>query len=248
MAAGDSNTSKGGTSMKANGGRALAAENLAAVQPNRRELLHNPGLSLEWTPHEESALEDLLVKYASESTPTLYVIIAQALRGKTVRDVALRCIWMNKPENGKRKNEDIGPSRKNKGKKFQEKGSDALPESSQVANGVNGLAVMSVDVDSGDRLNAIGDPAGQILRNNARAMDQIFNNNFSAGKIDENIRLFTEVRANINLILNEFVQKPQGDINLILKELRLEDMTEFKQSMPPFPVKLNDDMANSILP
>ncbi|KAG6390967.1 hypothetical protein SASPL_148713 [Salvia splendens] len=227
-AAGDSNGDK---SVKAN-----------AVQPKRRELLHNPGLSLEWKPHEESALEDLLEKYASESTPTVYVRIAQALRSKTVRDVALRIIWMKKKENGKRKKEDIGSSRKNECKK--EKGSDALPESSQVANHVNGLAV---DVDSVDRLNAIDDPARQILRNNACALDQI-SNNLSACKLDENIRLFTEARANINLILKEYVQKPRGDINLILKDLRLEDTEEFKQWMPFFPVKLNDDLANSILP
>ena len=37
-------------------------------------------------------------------------------------------------------------------------------------------------------------------------------------QLDENIRLFTEARANINLIVKEYIQKPQGDINLILKE------------------------------
>ncbi|XP_047964333.1 uncharacterized protein LOC125208878 [Salvia hispanica] len=212
MAAGDSNGDK-------------------SVKANRRQLLHNPGLSLEWKPHEDSVLEDLLEKYASESTPTVYVRIAHALRSKTVRDVVLRCIWMKKKQNGKRKKEDIGSSRKNEGKK--EKGSDALLESSQVANLVNGLEVMSVDVDSVDRLNAIDDPARQILRNNAWALDQI-SNNLSACKLRENIRLFTEARANINLILKEYVQKPRGDINSILKDLRLEDTEESKQWMPRF--------------
>ncbi|KAG6389125.1 hypothetical protein SASPL_150584 [Salvia splendens] len=236
MAAGDSNNSNGDKSVKENSG----------VRPNRRELLHNPGLSLEWKPQEESALEDLLEKYASESTPAVYVRIAQALRSKTVRDVALRCIWMSKKENGKRKKEDISSLRKNEGKK---EGLDALAESSQVPSLVNGLAVMSVDVDvdSVDRLNAIDDPARQILRNNARALDQI-SINLSACKLDENIRLFIEARANMNLILKEHVQKLRGDINLILKDLRLEDKEEFKQWMPSFPVKLNDDLANSILP
>ncbi|XP_047963832.1 uncharacterized protein LOC125208293 isoform X2 [Salvia hispanica] len=236
MAAGDSNTGNGGKSV-----------NSSAAQTSRRELLHNPGLSLEWKPQEESALEDLLEKYASESTPTLYLRISQALRGKTVRDVALRCVWMSRRENGKRKKEDVDSSRKNEGKK--EKGSDALPESSQVANPINGLAMMSVDVDvdSVDRFNAIDNPARQILRNNARALDQI-SDNLSACKLDENIRLFTEARANINLIVKEYIQKPQGDINLILKDLRLEEMAEVKQSMPSFPVKLNDDLANTILP
>ncbi|KAL1538107.1 hypothetical protein AAHA92_26889 [Salvia divinorum] len=218
MAPGGRNTSNGGTSKKA----------------DLRRVAHNPGLSPEWTPHEVSALEDLREKYASEGTPALYVRIAQSLRSKTVRHIASRILSMNKLVNGKRKNEDIGPTRKNKGKKFQEKGSDALPESSQVANGINGLAVMPVD--SGDILNAIDDPAGQILRNNARALHQIFNNNFSACKIDENFLLFTEARANINLIFEEF-KKPEADINVLLKELRLGD----KKTMEPFPDKLNDD-------
>ncbi|KAL1544794.1 hypothetical protein AAHA92_21598 [Salvia divinorum] len=193
-----------------------------------RRVSHNPGLSPDWTPHEESALEDLREKYASESAPALYVRIAQDLRSKTVRHIASRIISMNKSENSKRKNEDIGPSRKNKGKK--KKGSDAdrvsntdpptspnqtmavtqpkpiepieqESEAGRAASEQQNKAVKTAGRPircnariisnskrcqwpcSGVRLNAINDPDVPIFRSNARAFDQIFNNNFSACKV-----------------------------------------------------------------
>ncbi|KAG6403523.1 hypothetical protein SASPL_135747 [Salvia splendens] len=227
----NSANSKGATSDKANGGGASAKEN-SAVEPNQRGLRHNPGLSLDWTTEEQSKLEDLLAKYASETTVARYALIAQALRDKTVRDVALRCRWMSKKENGKRRKDDNGSSRKNKDKK--DKVSDTLPKSSQVANLTNGPAyaqsVMSVDSDDGIPFSAIGGAAGQLLENNAQALDQI-STNFSACKIHENINLFCLARANIVSILND-----------------LDDMPESMKQMPPLPVKLNEELANSILP
>ncbi|KAL0389201.1 UNVERIFIED_CONTAM: hypothetical protein Scaly_0277200 [Sesamum calycinum] len=141
--------SNGGVQENANGGSLSATENSVAG-PSQSALRHNPGLSLEWTPEEQSMLEDLLAKYASESNIVRYAKIAQALKDKTVRDVALRCRWMNKKENGKRRKDDHS-SRKNKDKK--EKAIDSLPKSSQVANRSNGLpyaqSIMPMDSDDG---------------------------------------------------------------------------------------------------
>ncbi|KAF3583500.1 hypothetical protein F2Q69_00032210, partial [Brassica cretica] len=79
-------------------------------------LRHNPGISVDWTHEEQSLLEDLLAKYASEPTIVRYAKIAMKMKDKTVRDVALRCRWMTKKENGKRRKEDHS-SRKSKDKK-----------------------------------------------------------------------------------------------------------------------------------
>ncbi|KAJ6973900.1 hypothetical protein NC653_034045 [Populus alba x Populus x berolinensis] len=54
-------------------------------------LKHDPGISVEWSPDEQSILDDLLSKYASESNLVRYAKIAMKLKDKTVRDVALRC-------------------------------------------------------------------------------------------------------------------------------------------------------------
>ncbi|KAL6563543.1 hypothetical protein OROGR_002502 [Orobanche gracilis] len=49
--------------------------------------------------------------------------------------------------------------------------------------------------------------------------------------IHENINLFCQARSNIHSILNDS-----------------SDMPEIMKQMPPLPVKLNDELANSILP
>ncbi|KAF2586659.1 hypothetical protein F2Q70_00037626 [Brassica cretica] len=96
-------------------------------------LRHNPGISVDWTLEEQSLLEDLLAnlcqnlvalflligvlyRYASQPTIVRYAKIAMKMKDKTVRDVALRCRWMTKKENGKRRKEDHS-SRKSKDKK-----------------------------------------------------------------------------------------------------------------------------------
>ncbi|XP_041995031.1 uncharacterized protein LOC121745265 isoform X2 [Salvia splendens] len=172
-------------------------------------LRHNPGISLDWTPEEQSTLEDLLTKYASEPNIIRYAKIAQALKDKTVRDIALRCRWMN------------------------EKAIDSLPKSSQVANHTNGLPYgqpILMESDDGISYDAIGGVTGQLLEQSANVLDQI-SANFSAFKVHENIDLFCQARKNILSILNDF-----------------HDLPEIMKQMPPLPVKLNVDLANSILP
>ncbi|XP_051141630.1 uncharacterized protein LOC127258721 [Andrographis paniculata] len=222
--------SNGAAQENANGGSVSATENSVAG-PNQTSLRHNPGLSLDWTPEEQSTLEDLLAKYASEPSIVRYAKIAQALKDKTVRDVAFRCRWMNKKENGKRRKDDHN-SRKSKDKK--EKVIDSLPKSSQVASRANNppyvQSMMSLDSDDGISYKAIGGATGQLLEQNAHALDQI-SANFSAFKIHENIDLFCQARSNILSILNDF-----------------NDLPEIMKQMPPLPVKLNEELANSILP
>ncbi|CAI9761291.1 unnamed protein product [Fraxinus pennsylvanica] len=224
----------GGGQENANGGARSGngGQEDSMARSTQAALRHNPGLSVDWSPEEQSTLENLLTKYNSDTTIVRYAKISQALKDKTVRDVALRCRWMTKKENGKRRKDDHNSSRKSKDKK--EKATDSLTKSSQVANRSNvppyAQSAISMDNDDGISYKAIGGATGQLLEQSAQALDQI-SANFAAFKINENINLFCQARNNILAILSD-----------------LNDMPELMKQMPPLPVKLNEDLANSILP
>ncbi|KAI3667858.1 hypothetical protein L6452_42928 [Arctium lappa] len=215
-----------------NGGRSAVPEN-SGVGPSQRALKHSVDLSMQWTPDEQSLLEELLVKYVSDDRVVRYAKIAGKLQDKTARDVALRCRWMSKKEIGKRRKDDNNLSRKHKDKKEKVGDQQAKP-SSHATHRANGLpyAQLSVFMESDDGISykAIGGASGQLLEQNAQALDQI-SANFSAFKVHENINLFCQTRNNILTILND-----------------LNDMPQIMKQMPPLPVKLNDELANSILP
>nr|CAB3487505.1 unnamed protein product [Digitaria exilis] len=143
----------GGGANPSNGGTAAA-------------LRHDPGLAREWSPEEQATLDELLAKYASDAPVIRYAKIAMKLPEKTVRDVALRCRWMNKKESGKRKKEDHNSSRKSKDKKIQ-----------------------------------------------------------------DNIALFCQTRDNILRVLKE-----------------INDAPELMKQMPALPVKINEELVNTMLP
>ncbi|XP_010524636.1 PREDICTED: uncharacterized protein LOC104802640 [Tarenaya hassleriana] len=218
-------TNNGGKS----GGGAAAVDN----SPTITALRHNPGISVDWSPEEQSLLEDLLAKYASESTIVRCAKIAMQLKDKTVRDVALRCRWMTKKENGKRRKDDHS-SRKSKDRK--EKATDSSAKSSSHLNanpnGPSSYAppMMPVDTDDGISYQAIGGAAGELLEQNSQMFSQI-SVNFSSFQMHENVNLFCKTRDNILAILND-----------------LNDMPEVMKQMPPLPVKVNEELANSILP
>ncbi|KAH0881352.1 hypothetical protein HID58_068746 [Brassica napus] len=213
-------------------------------------LRHNPGISVDWTHEEQSLLEDLLAKYASEPTIVRYAKIAMKMKDKTVRDVALRCRWMTKKENGKRRKEDHS-SRKSKDKKVcgvlipvytdhrlafhWEKTTDTSAKSSSHLNvHPNGPSyappMMPLDTDDGISYKAIGGVSGDLLEQNAQMFNQV-SSNFSAFQIHDNVNILCKARDNILAILND-----------------LNDMPEVMKQMPALPVKLNEELANSILP
>ncbi|KAL7172942.1 hypothetical protein ACSBR2_032416 [Camellia fascicularis] len=175
----NNNNNQEGSSGNANGatnnGSSVPHDN-SPVGPTQAVLRHNPGLSVEWTPDEQYLLEDLLNKYSSERNIMRYAKIAMQLKDKTVRDVALRCRWMNKKENGKRRKEDHNSARKNKDKK--EKITDPMAKSaSHVTNRSNGppyaQSVISMDSDDGISYKAIGGVKGELLEQNGQALEQI---------------------------------------------------------------------------
>ncbi|KAH0661311.1 hypothetical protein KY284_026242 [Solanum tuberosum] len=189
-------------------------------------LKHSAYLNNEWTPEEQSVLEELLAKYSSDSEMHCYVQIAMHLNGKCLRDVIFRCRWMS--QNGKQGSDDI--SRKNKDKK--EKLTDLMPKLTNIANQANASpnaqAILPMDSDGGIFYQAIGGLTGMLLEQNAQALDQI-SANFAACKIQENINLLLQTQSNIFNVVNN-----------------LNDISEMKR-MPPLPVKLNEELANSIL-
>ncbi|KAG7581369.1 hypothetical protein ISN44_As08g010590 [Arabidopsis suecica] len=212
-----------------NGGNTgAAADNSQTIGALR----HNPGISTDWTHEEQSLLEDLLVKYATEPSVFRYAKIAMKMKDKTVRDVALRCRWMTKKENGKRRKEDHS-SRKSKDKK--EKATDSSAKSSSHLNvHPNGPSyappMMPIDTDDGISYKAIGGVSGDLLEQNAQMFNQV-SSNFSAFQLHENVNILCKARDNILAILND-----------------LNDMPEVMKQMPPLPVKVNEELANSILP
>ncbi|KAJ4893112.1 hypothetical protein Rs2_19906 [Raphanus sativus] len=223
-------TNGGGVNSVDNNGGTAVDNN--SSQQTISALRHNPGISTDWTHEEQSLLEDLLAKYASEPTIVRYAKIAMKMKDKTVRDVALRCRWMTKKENGKRRKEDHS-SRKSKDKR--EKTTDTSAKSSSHLNlHPNGPAyaspMMPLDADDGISFKAIGGVSGDLLEQNAQMFNQV-SSNFSAFQIHDNVNILCKARDNILAILND-----------------LNDMPEVMRQMPALPVKLNEELANSILP
>ncbi|CAN8269554.1 unnamed protein product [Cochlearia groenlandica] len=196
-------------------------------------LRHNTWISVDWIHEEQSLLEDLLAKYASETTVVRYAKIAMKMKDKTVRDVALRCRWMTKKENGKRRKEDHS-SRKSKDKK--EKTTDSSAKSLSHLNvHRNGSPyaplMMPVDTDDGISYKAIGGVSGDLLEQNAQMFNQV-SSNFAAFQIHANVNILCKARNNILSILNDLIDMPE----------------EVMKQMPPLPVKVNEELANSVLP
>lgn len=192
-----------------------------------------PGLALKWTPEELTIFDDGLTKYAADTFLVRCAKIAMELPDKMARDVALRCRWMTKKENGKRRKDDHNPSRKSKDRK--EKVADPSTKSaSHLAVRPNvppyAMPMMPMDNDDGISFKAIGGATGQLLEQNAQVFNQI-SANFASYQYQENINLFCQTRDNILSILND-----------------LNDMPGIMKQMPPLPVKMNEELANTILP
>ncbi|KAL0390315.1 UNVERIFIED_CONTAM: hypothetical protein Scaly_0388600 [Sesamum calycinum] len=264
----NSGNSKGGGQENANGGGGLSATENSVVGPTQarspaqswpNQLWHlaeiiGVRMGLEFPLWSCITMLKVVLMmdtgYASETVVVRYAKIAQALRDKTVRDVALRCRWMSKKENGKRRKDDSSSSRKSKDKK--EKVTDSLPKSSQVANRSNGptyvQSMMSMDSDDGISYKDIGGAAGQLLEQSAHALDQI-SANFSACKAAAEmlyLLLFLCQIFRVSCELEDLLYLQ----NLVKHSvvIDLNDMPEIMKQMPPLPVKLNEELANSILP
>lgn len=197
-------------------------------------LQHNPGVSTDWTPDEQSILEDGLAQYASEPNIIRYAKIAVQLQNKTVRDVALRCRWMFKRDISKKRKEDYILTRKSKDRK--EKMNEHLASTSHSVTQSESSSYSHGEVIIG-KPNAIvhsvlASPAGELLKESAHALERVSANlaNYATHQAYENLRLLCQVRNYVIDILNNLGDTPE--------KLKL---------MPPLPVKLNEDLLNSLL-
>ncbi|XP_077247048.1 uncharacterized protein LOC143886806 [Tasmannia lanceolata] len=198
-------------------------------------LKHDSGLAVDWSIEEQSLLEKGLAKFSDEPNIMPYVKIAATLRDKTVRDVALRCRWMTKKDNGKRrKPEDPYTGKKMKDRK--EKRMDSLSKTNippPLQPNMPPNSFVMPQTKHNDRMSygvpAIGGTTRHLLDENTQIFSQI-SANLESFKIHENIDLFCRSRNNIMAILNE-----------------MRDMPGIMSHMPPLPVPVNEELANLIL-
>ncbi|XP_050210048.1 uncharacterized protein LOC126660530 isoform X2 [Mercurialis annua] len=199
----------------------------SAAQP---ALQHDTGLAVEWSVDEQIILEEGLSKFADEPSIMKYIKIAATLRDKAVRDVALRCRWMTRK---RRKAEEY-----NLGKKVIIR-KDKLVESSSKMNvpsglpqnmGVYPLMIQHANQDEPFSFEGISGTTRHLLEQNVQAFSKI-TSNLSTFKLQDNIDLFCRTRTNITAILND-----------------MRDMPGIMSQMPPLPVSINEDLANSLLP
>lgn len=206
-------------------------ENAAASQ----SLLHDSGLALEWSAEEQSILEEALNKHVGQTNSLVkYIKIAALLNEKTVRDVALRVRWMTKKENGKRRKDEVqNTTKKTKDKKDKaETTSKQMPASNIVPRSPMPMYSPPPPIDNDDGISndAIGGTTGQLLEQNVQFIAQI-RSNLASMKMQENTDLLVRFRDNIFAILNGMTNMPG-----------------IMSQMPPLPVKLNTELADSILP
>ncbi|KAL3829205.1 hypothetical protein ACJIZ3_018007 [Penstemon smallii] len=141
---------------------------------------HQQNISMDWTPEEQSLLEDGLAKYACESNIILYAKIALQLKTKSVRDVALRCRWMTRKEINKKRKDDFN-ARKNKDRKEKVIDSSSVkPSRLAVQSGglshAPGAGMIPNSNDDSITYNDINGATRQLLQQNAWAFQQISTN------------------------------------------------------------------------
>ncbi|KAB2041545.1 hypothetical protein ERO13_D02G135600v2 [Gossypium hirsutum] len=191
---------------------------------------HEAGFAVEWSIDEQYILEDSLEKYKDEPSIMKYIKIAATLPDKTVRDVALRCRWMQRK---RRKPEELNAGKKvnsRKGKLVESSLKVNMP--SALPQNMAAYPLMMHHLDQNGRMSSegISGTVIHLLKQNSQAFSQI-TSNLSAFKLQDNIDLFCHTRNNITAILND-----------------MRDMPGLMSRMPPLPVSINDDLAISILP
>ncbi|VAH49131.1 unnamed protein product [Triticum turgidum subsp. durum] len=113
-------------------------------------------------------------------------------------------------------------------------GRPSVPPYSLPALPVDDDEISSKDTDPEHKCDpsyaAIGGPTGELLETNAQVLSQI-STNLGTMQIQDNISLLCQTRDNILRVLKE-----------------MNDAPEIMKQMPPLPVKINEDLVNSILP
>ncbi|CAD5164123.1 unnamed protein product [Musa acuminata subsp. malaccensis] len=200
-------------------------------------LEHLAAFAVDWSCEELEVLKHGLVMFASEPTIMKYIKIAARLSEKTVRDVAIRCRWMTRKENGKQhKSEDFYA-----GKKIKDRKIAPLVEHTHVSfcdvslvndSLVQIYFIFSYNLNSNHVSSAfpvIDSRTMNILEDNAKLLHQIAVNSEN-NEIQNNIDLLYRTNNNITAILNSMLETPG-----------------IMSQMPPLPVYANENLLHSIL-
>ncbi|KAK8714967.1 hypothetical protein V6N13_042311 [Hibiscus sabdariffa] len=206
-------------------------------------LKQDSGVTVEWSVDELYILKDGVERYKKEPNILKYIKIAATLPDKTVRDVALRCRWMQfgpSPSSPKwviKQRKRKKPEELNVGKKVNNR-KDKLVESSSKMNipssvpqSMSAYSLMTHHLDQNERMPSEGifGTAMHLLKQNSQVFSQI-TSNLSAYKLQDNINLFVHAKNNITTMIND-----------------MRDMPGLMSHMLPLPVSVNEDLANSIL-
>ncbi|WRX20274.1 hypothetical protein QQP08_012761 [Theobroma cacao] len=186
---------------------------------------HNTGIALDWTLEEQAILDEGLKKFASESSIIRYAKIAMQLQNKTVRDVALRCRWMTKKENSKRRKEEHNLARKSKDKKERVADPSTKPAHFAARPNVSPYAPPMIPMDYDDGIPYKAGIEGWLLELFVKEPLVVQQENFWSR-----------------------MPKPSIKYLQILQLSSLNDMPDIMKQMPPLPVKVNDELAGTILP
>ncbi|MBA0842808.1 hypothetical protein Goarm_002612 [Gossypium armourianum] len=193
---------------------------------------HDMGFATEWSTEEQYILKDGLEKYKEEPNIMKYIKIAAVLPDKTVRDVALRCRWMQRK---RRKPEELNAGKKvNNRKDKQVESSSTMNMPTALPQNMAASPFMMHHLDQIKRKPSEGISVTTImhlLKQNAQVLSQIASN-LSLYKLQDNIDLFCHARNNITAVLKD-----------------MADMPGLMSRMLPLPVSVNEeDLENSILP
>ncbi|KAJ8755480.1 hypothetical protein K2173_019278 [Erythroxylum novogranatense] len=194
-------------------------------------LKHNPGISTDWSLKEQAILNaGLAQRSPAESLVTVYANISMKLPNKTVRDVALRCRWLTKKENSKRRKDG---NLAGKGKEKMGRVSTHSTRTSQLMARPNvprcTTLRMSADTDDDVPHKALSTVTRRLLDQNKETIKQI-SENFSTMQFEENTVLLAQMRDNILKIMDEIY------------------LPEVMKQMPPLPVKLDEELTKKLLP
>ncbi|KAF8101223.1 hypothetical protein N665_0208s0017 [Sinapis alba] len=202
----------------------------STTSPESSEMKHLSGIAMVWSSEEQAILEDGLARYSSEPSPSIsrYAKIASELQHKTVRDVAMRCRWINR----KRRREDHN-------------------ESGRASVDNKEMIDMVVASNSSPRLLREEDGIiMELLKQNELFLNQIYANLTSSSMLLENLTLFSKTRENIkNLVKNLHENAPEPMKRMPWPEKLSVDHDELLDSIldlspspkQPRPEKLSDD-------
>ncbi|KAL5212961.1 hypothetical protein ABZP36_023808 [Zizania latifolia] len=198
-----------------------------------QSLKYGAPMAVDWTYPELQLLNNGLLKYANEPGIMKYIKIAAMLPEKTVRDVAMRCQWMTKKVNTRRRRTD----EHHLGKKAKER-KDKMVESSLWATNRH---VQTPDIRSSSLVacNTVHDnqfQSGVTASEIDRAMLNI---------LEQNAQLLKQIEANI---LTSQVY-PHAISNVMMASINsMSQMPGIMSKMPPLPVPMDDKLASYILP